>query len=216
MPGCIERCGRAWETGTGELVCRPPRIHGRRPRSAAIRWRRTHIRVVVVLEWPTSTGRGHCARRDRRRSKQVRAGVLSLELVPQWRTRRRNWAPAISVGRLQLSPSRPGRRRPAEPLRRDARRADVVAGRRTVRRTGPPGGTDAERLSAGTSATAHAGCAIVEGSDPDDEYDQTRIMMRQMLEALGLRRRAGGAMNAAACQRLWAQIGQALDCEVGT
>ncbi len=40
-------------------------------------------------------------------------------------------------------------------------------------------------LISGASAVVYAGCGIVEGSDPDEEYDETRVKMRQMLEALG-------------------------------
>jgi salicylate biosynthesis isochorismate synthase len=36
----------------------------------------------------------------------------------------------------------------------------------------------------GSSAVVYAGCGIVEGSDPDEEYDATCTKMRQMLEVL--------------------------------
>jgi salicylate biosynthesis isochorismate synthase len=38
----------------------------------------------------------------------------------------------------------------------------------------------------GASAVVYAGCGIVEGSDPDEEYDETRVKMRQMLATLGV------------------------------
>lgn len=38
----------------------------------------------------------------------------------------------------------------------------------------------------GASAVVYAGCGIVEGSDPDEEYDETCVKMRQMLKALGV------------------------------
>lgn len=38
----------------------------------------------------------------------------------------------------------------------------------------------------GASAVVYGGCGIVEGSDPDAEYDETRVKMRQMLRALGV------------------------------
>ena len=38
----------------------------------------------------------------------------------------------------------------------------------------------------GVSAVVYAGCGIVEGSDPDQEYDETRVKMRQMLTVLGI------------------------------
>jgi salicylate biosynthesis isochorismate synthase len=38
----------------------------------------------------------------------------------------------------------------------------------------------------GASAVVYAGCGIVEGSDPDEEYDETRVKMRSMLKALGV------------------------------
>ncbi len=41
-------------------------------------------------------------------------------------------------------------------------------------------------MISGASAVVYAGCGIVEGSDPDEEYDETRVKMRQMLEALGV------------------------------
>jgi len=39
---------------------------------------------------------------------------------------------------------------------------------------------------AGTSATLYAGCGIVAGSDPAEEYAETCAKMRQMLEVLGI------------------------------
>lgn len=41
-------------------------------------------------------------------------------------------------------------------------------------------------MISGASAVVYAGCGIVEGSDPDEEYDETRLKMRQMLGALGV------------------------------
>jgi salicylate biosynthesis isochorismate synthase len=41
-------------------------------------------------------------------------------------------------------------------------------------------------MISGASAVVYAGCGIVEGSDPDEEYDETRVKMRQMLTALGV------------------------------
>jgi menaquinone-specific isochorismate synthase len=41
-------------------------------------------------------------------------------------------------------------------------------------------------LLRGTTAVVYAGCGIVEGSDPDEEYDATRAKMRQMLEVLAV------------------------------
>ena len=38
----------------------------------------------------------------------------------------------------------------------------------------------------GASAVLYAGCGIVDGSDPDEEYDETRVKMRQMLKGLGV------------------------------
>jgi menaquinone-specific isochorismate synthase len=41
-------------------------------------------------------------------------------------------------------------------------------------------------MISGASAVVYAGCGIVEGSDPDEEYEETRVKMRQMLGALGV------------------------------
>lgn len=41
-------------------------------------------------------------------------------------------------------------------------------------------------MISGTSAVLYAGCGIVEGSDPDEEYNETCVKMRQMLEVLGI------------------------------
>ncbi|WP_424739114.1 isochorismate synthase [Mycobacterium sp.] len=38
----------------------------------------------------------------------------------------------------------------------------------------------------GASAIVYAGCGIVDGSDPDDEYHETCVKMRQMLKVLGI------------------------------
>jgi isochorismate synthase len=41
-------------------------------------------------------------------------------------------------------------------------------------------------MISGASAVLYAGCGIVEGSDPDEKYDESRVKMRQMLAALGV------------------------------
>ncbi|MDT5018656.1 MAG: menaquinone-specific isochorismate synthase [Mycobacterium sp.] len=41
-------------------------------------------------------------------------------------------------------------------------------------------------LISGQSAVVYAGCGIVQGSDPEDEYEETCVKMRQMLVVLGV------------------------------
>ena len=41
-------------------------------------------------------------------------------------------------------------------------------------------------LISGSLAVVYAGCGIVKGSNPEDEYQETCVKMRQMLAVLGI------------------------------